>query len=83
MGWTSLTIAAIVTTPEQPESLDMSQKGRTKILSINVSEVKEVPYRGGTVTTGIFKVPLDGPVTVRKLNIERRRSSGPAGSRWI
>ena len=48
----------------------MSQKGRTKILSINVSEVKEVPYRGGTVTTGIFKVPADGPVTVRKLNID-------------
>ena len=48
----------------------MSQKGRTKILSINVSEVKEVPYRGDTVTTGIFKVPVDGPVTVRKLNID-------------
>ena len=41
-----------------------------KILSVNVSEVKEIPYRGSTVTTGIFKVPVKGPVRVRKLNID-------------
>ncbi len=36
----------------------MSSKDRATILSVNVSEIKEVPYRGGTVTTGIFKVPV-------------------------
>ena len=48
----------------------MSSKDRASIVSVNVSEIKEVPYRGGTVTTGIFKVPVDGAVSVRKLNIE-------------
>ena len=48
----------------------MRQKTRAEILSVNVSEVKEVPYRGSTVTTGILKLPLDGPVRVRKLNID-------------
>ena len=41
-----------------------------KLLSVNVSRVKEVPYQGKTVTTGIFKEPLADRVMVRRLNID-------------
>ncbi len=41
-----------------------------KILSVNVSLPKEVPYNGKTITTGIFKEPIDGRVMVHTLNIE-------------
>jgi len=41
-----------------------------KLLSVNVSLPKEVPYKGKTVTTGIFKEPVRGRVKVNTLNIE-------------
>ena len=41
-----------------------------KLLSVNVSLPKEVPYNGKTITTGIFKEPLDGRVMVYTINVE-------------
>ena len=41
-----------------------------KLLSVNVSLPKEVPFQGRTVTTGIFKEPVQGRVMVRRLNID-------------
>ncbi len=41
-----------------------------KVVSVNVSPAKEVPYLGRTVTTGIFKTPVRGKVMVRRLNID-------------
>ena len=41
-----------------------------KVVSVNVSLPKEVPYLGRTVTTGIFKEPVRGRVMVRRLNID-------------
>ena len=41
-----------------------------KLLSVNVSLPKEVPYNGKTITTGIFKEPVDGRVRMSMLNIE-------------
>jgi MOSC domain-containing protein YiiM len=41
-----------------------------KLLSVNVSLPKDVPYRGGTIRTGIFKEPVAGRVMVRTLNID-------------
>lgn len=41
-----------------------------KLLSVNVSEVKEVSYKGRTVTTGIFKEPVQGRVMLRQLNLD-------------
>ncbi|MEA3411180.1 MAG: MOSC domain-containing protein [Pseudomonadota bacterium] len=41
-----------------------------KLLSVNVSLPREVPYHGKTITTGIFKEPVDGRVMVRRLNID-------------
>ena len=41
-----------------------------KLLSVNVSLGKQVPYKGKTVTTGIFKEPVDGRVMLRTLNLD-------------
>ena len=41
-----------------------------KLLSVNVSLPTEVLYRGKTVTTGIFKEPVNGRVMLRTLNLD-------------
>lgn len=41
-----------------------------KLLSVNVSPPMEVVREGKTVTTGIFKVPVDGRVMLVKLNLD-------------
>ena len=40
-----------------------------RILSVNVGLPREVAWRGETVTTGIFKEPVAGRVTLRRLNL--------------
>ena len=40
------------------------------LLSVNVGLPKNVAWRGKTVYTGIWKHPVPGPVTVRRLNID-------------
>ena len=40
-----------------------------KLLSVNVSEVKETTYDGKPITTGIFKEPVGGRVHPGKLNL--------------
>jgi len=40
-----------------------------KVISANVGLPREVIWKGITVQTGIFKDPVDGPVTIRKLNL--------------
>lgn len=44
-----------------------------KLLSVNVSMGKDVPYKGKTVTTGIFKEPVNGRVMLRTLNLDGDR----------
>ena len=44
-----------------------------ELLSVNVSLGEEVDYKGKTVTTGIFKKPIDGRVMLRTLNIDGDR----------
>ncbi|MHA1600332.1 MAG: MOSC domain-containing protein, partial [Alphaproteobacteria bacterium] len=41
-----------------------------KILSVNVSLPKKITHNGRTVTTGIFKEPVDGRVVLRSLNLD-------------
>jgi len=41
-----------------------------KLLSVNVSLPKTIDHRGKTVTTGIFKEPVDGRVMLRALNLD-------------
>ncbi len=41
-----------------------------KLLSVNVGLPRAVPYQDGTVTTGIYKEPVTGPVWLRRLNLD-------------
>ncbi len=41
-----------------------------RLLSVNVSMPKEVPYKGKTISTGIFKEPVAGRVMLRALNLD-------------
>ena len=46
-----------------------------KLISINVGQPREVTWQGKTVTTGIFKEPVNGPVKLRPLNLEGDRQA--------
>jgi MOSC domain-containing protein YiiM len=41
-----------------------------KLVSVNVGLPREVTWRGGITTTGIFKQPVAGRVPLRKLNLD-------------
>lgn len=41
-----------------------------KLLSVNVSQPKEVSYNGKRIKTGIFKAPVSGRTMMRRLNID-------------
>jgi len=45
------------------------------IFSLNVGVPREVPVQGGTVVTGIFKQPVAGRVTLRRLNLDGDRQA--------
>jgi MOSC domain-containing protein YiiM len=41
-----------------------------RVLSVNVGQAVEVPYRGRTVATGIFKAPIEGPAVLRRFGLD-------------
>lgn len=41
-----------------------------RIVSVNVGLPREVSWKGKTVSTGIYKFPVDGPVKLNTLNLE-------------
>lgn len=46
-----------------------------KIVSLNVGLPREVAWRGTVTTTGIYKQPVGGRVTLRKLNLDGDRQA--------
>jgi len=46
-----------------------------KLVSVNVSLPVDVIWKGRTVTTGIFKEPVEGPVSLRRLNLDGDRQA--------
>lgn len=46
-----------------------------KLISINVARPRLALYNGQTVNTGIFKVPVSGPVQLRTLNLDGDRQA--------
>ena len=46
-----------------------------KILSLNVALPRLTVYNGATLNTGIFKLPVSGPVGLRTLNLEGDRQA--------
>ncbi|WP_328558007.1 MOSC and FAD-binding oxidoreductase domain-containing protein [Streptomyces sp. NBC_00358] len=49
------------------------------LLSVNVGMPKNVPWRGRTVFTGVWKYPVHGRVMVRRLNIDGDGQGDTAG----
>ena len=41
-----------------------------ELISINVGLPREVSWQGKTVSTAIFKSPVEGPIKLRTLNLE-------------
>lgn len=50
-----------------------------QLVSVNVGMPKDVQWRDKTVHTGIWKAPVDGPVMVRRLNIDGDGQGDRAG----
>jgi MOSC domain-containing protein YiiM len=50
-------------------------RSEIKLISVNVGLPREVVWKGETVLTGIFKEPVEGPVMLRKLNLEGDRQA--------
>ncbi len=46
-----------------------------KVVSVNVGLPREVMWHGRTVTTGIFKQPVEGRVALRKLDLDGDRQA--------
>lgn len=46
-----------------------------RLISVNVGLPREVVSKGKTVTTGIFKAPVDGPVALLRHNLEGDRQA--------
>ena len=40
-----------------------------RLLSVNVAEIREIPYRGHMIKTGIWKFPVDGRVLVEGIQV--------------
>src|SRR5579871_4194177 len=49
--------------------------GTLKLLSLNVAQPRLATYKGETVSTGIFKEPVAGPVALRTLNLDGDRQA--------
>jgi MOSC domain-containing protein YiiM len=46
-----------------------------KLISLNVGRPRLALYKGETVNSGIFKLPVSGPVPLRKLNLDGDRQA--------
>ena len=49
--------------------------GDLKLISLNVARPRLVVYEGRTISTGIFKQPVSGPVVLRTLNLDGDRQA--------
>src|SRR5919197_1157703 len=46
-----------------------------KLISVNVALPQTVTWKGRSITTGIFKTPVNGRVRVRSLNLDGDRQA--------
>lgn len=46
-----------------------------KVISLNVARPQLALYRGATISTGIFKKPIAGPIPLRTLNLDGDRQA--------
>ena len=50
-----------------------------RLVSVNIGHPREVIYKGKTVTTGIFKEPVEGRIGLRTLNLDGDAPHRPRG----
>jgi MOSC domain-containing protein YiiM len=55
--------------------LNRQEVSRVKLVSLNVARPRLAVYKGKTITTGIFKQPVSGPVQLRTLNLDGDRQA--------
>jgi len=55
--------------------MDDEMNHEMKIVSLNIGLPRAVVWKGHQVTTGIFKEPVDGPVMMRRLNLDGDRQA--------
>src|SRR5437588_12996849 len=53
----------------------MQPKNPMSVVSVNVGLPREVIWRWETISTGIFKQPVQGRVAVRRLNLDGDRQA--------
>ncbi len=53
----------------------MQSKNPMSVVSVNVGLPREVIWKGETISTGIFKQPVQGRVVVRRLNLDGDRQA--------
>ena len=51
-----------------------------RIISLNVGLPRQVTFQGQSVTTGIFKEPVQGRVRLRRLNLDGDRQADLTGT---
>jgi len=49
-----------------------------KLISVNAGLPRDMIYRSKTITTGIFKEPVKGRITLRRLNLDGDRQADPS-----
>lgn len=55
--------------------MEMGQETSARVISVNVGLPRDVGWRGRSVSTGIFKQPVEGPIAVRRLNLDGDRQA--------
>ncbi|HET8910004.1 MAG TPA: MOSC domain-containing protein, partial [Ktedonobacteraceae bacterium] len=53
----------------------MQSKTQMRVISVNVGQPREVIWKGRTVSTGIFKEPVEGRIKVGRLNLDGDRQA--------
>lgn len=53
----------------------MAAGGLLKIISLNIARPRLFLYKGETMNSGIFKQPVNGPVELRRLNLDGDRQA--------
>jgi MOSC domain-containing protein YiiM len=72
-----------------PKSKSKSQGTAMKLLSINVARPRIIIAKGQRISTGIFKEPVEGPLMLRRLNLDGDRQAdlrvhgGPSKAAYV
>src|SRR6476620_8969224 len=60
---------------QQPQARHAAGQQDMTLVSLNTGLPREVTWHGRTVTTGIFKQPVDGRIALRTLNLDGDRQA--------